>query len=58
LGFSAAGGSPNFERTPTALSFDGPDAEKLREGDWRDWDAIREWARNLAPKLTGAGQEG
>lgn len=27
---------------------------KAAEGDWRDWDSIRNWARGLAPRLTGA----
>lgn len=31
----------------------GPEAEHLREGDWRDWDAIRSWARELGSRLRG-----
>jgi menaquinone-dependent protoporphyrinogen oxidase len=27
---------------------------KAAEGDWRDWDGIRTWASELAPRLAGA----
>jgi hypothetical protein len=29
---------------------------RLKEGDWRDWNAIRAWAGGLYVHLTTAGQ--
>ncbi len=31
---------------------------RLPEGDWRDWDAIRRWARVLAPRIKGSVERG
>ena len=30
----------------------------IKEGDYRDWDAIRTWASGLRPKLLGALEAG
>jgi len=35
------------------LSFDKDPNSEMREGDWRDWDAIRAWAQELALKFMG-----
>lgn len=53
-------GRMDYKKLPGPLRFflsraKGEDAELLREGDWRDWDAIRHWAQGVGEKLFAGG---
>ena len=47
-------GRRDFSRVHPILAWILMRAFHLAEGDWRDWEQIREWAATVAPQFTGA----
>jgi len=47
-------GARNFSRLHPILRWVFKTVMRLQEGDWRNWEQIRAWAADLAPRLTPA----